>query len=138
MLAEAGLSSGQGRLPISTRKWGGPVERSGKPFSTIYEVAMNDLGNPSKEKIVGIGDSIEHDSASAKSAEIAAALVRPGILAEFGPAELRDAFARYGATPDFLLPQFVWRGLTGRQFHLGTPAWYRFADVRGLSGNCQR
>jgi ribonucleotide monophosphatase NagD (HAD superfamily) len=87
---------------------GGKVERIGKPFPAIYDAAMRDLGHPAKETIVGIGDSIEHDIAGAKSAGIAAVLVRSGILADLGPAELEEAFSRYGATPDFLLPQFVW------------------------------
>jgi HAD superfamily hydrolase (TIGR01459 family) len=109
MLTEAGLKFGAGAIADLYEEMGGSVERIGKPFPAIYEVAMRDLGIPPKDRIVGIGDSIEHDIAGAKGVGIAATLVRSGILAGLGPAELQGAFARYGATPDFLLPQFVWR-----------------------------
>jgi HAD superfamily hydrolase (TIGR01459 family) len=109
MLTEAGLKFGAGAIADLYEEMGGGVERIGKPFPAIYEAALRDLGNPPKDRIVGIGDSIEHDIAGAKGVGIAAALVRSGILAGLGPAELQDAFARYSATPDFLLPQFVWR-----------------------------
>ena len=109
MLTEAGLKYGAGAIADLYEEMGGGVERIGKPFPAIYEAALRDLGDPPKDRIVGIGDSIEHDIAGAKGVGIAAALVRSGILAAHGPAELEDAFARYGATPDFLLPQFVWQ-----------------------------
>lgn len=109
MLTEAGLKFGAGTIADLYEEMGGAVERIGKPFPAIYEAALRDLGNPPKDRIVGIGDSVEHDIAGAKGVGIAAALVRSGILAGHGPAELEDAFAHYGATPDFLLPQFVWQ-----------------------------
>lgn len=110
MLTEAGLKYGAGVIADLYEEMGGKVERIGKPFPAIYEVAMRDLGNPPREKIVGIGDSIEHDIAGARGAGIAAALVRSGILADLAPHELEGEFARHGATPDFLLPRFVWQG----------------------------
>jgi ribonucleotide monophosphatase NagD (HAD superfamily) len=69
---------------------------------------MEVLGHPAKDRVVGIGDSIEHDIAGANNAGISSVLVRSGILAELGPAELEKAFAQHGATPDFVLPQFIW------------------------------
>jgi HAD superfamily hydrolase (TIGR01459 family) len=108
MLTEAGLKFGAGAIADRYEEMGGKVERIGKPFPAIYDAAMRDLGHPAREKIVGIGDSIEHDIAGAKIAGIAAVLVRSGILADLGPAELEEAFSRYGVRPDFLLPQFVW------------------------------
>ncbi|MGB3643737.1 MAG: TIGR01459 family HAD-type hydrolase [Mesorhizobium sp.] len=109
MLTEAGLKYGAGAIADLYEEMGGKAERIGKPFPSIYEAAMRVLGDPPKERIVGIGDSIEHDIAGAKGVGISAALVRSGILAELGPAELEQAFAEHGATPDFILPQFVWR-----------------------------
>ena len=113
MLTEAGLKFGAGAIADLYEQMGGKVERIGKPFPMIYQVALRDLGYPSPERIVGIGDSIEHDIAGARGIGAAAALVRSGILADLGPEGLEDAFARYGATPDFLLPQFVWRAGQG-------------------------
>lgn len=109
MLTEAGLKYGAGVIADAYEEMGGAVERIGKPFPMIYEVAMADLGNPPRDGIVGIGDSIEHDIAGARGAGIASALVRSGILADLGPKELEGEFARYSATPDFLLPHFVWQ-----------------------------
>jgi HAD superfamily hydrolase (TIGR01459 family) len=109
MLTEAGLRFGAGVIADLYEEMGGRVERIGKPYRPIYEAAMTALGNPSRGRIVSIGDSVEHDIAGGKGAGISSALVRSGILAELGPVELEDAYARYGATPDFLLPQFVWQ-----------------------------
>ncbi|HEY4193157.1 MAG TPA: TIGR01459 family HAD-type hydrolase [Mesorhizobium sp.] len=108
MLTEAGLRFGAGAIADLYEEMGGPVERIGKPFGAIYEAAMEVLGHPAKDRVVGIGDSIEHDIAGANNAGISSVLVRSGILAELGPAELEKAFAQHGATPDFVLPQFIW------------------------------
>lgn len=109
MLTEAGLKYGAGAIADLYEEMGGEVQRIGKPYPAIYEAAMRDLGNPPKDRIVGIGDSIEHDIAGAKDFGVSAVLVRSGILAGYDKAELDEAFAYYGATPDFLLPQFVWQ-----------------------------
>lgn len=109
MLTEAGLKFGAGAIADLYEEMGGSVERIGKPFPAIYRAALRDLGDPAPAGIVGIGDSIEHDIAGARNAGIKAALVRSGILADLAPHELDAAFVSHGATPDFLLPQFVWR-----------------------------
>lgn len=109
MLTESGLCFGAGVIADMYEEMGGKVERIGKPYAVIYEAALADLGQPPKARIVGIGDSIEHDIAGAKGVGISAALVRSGILADLDEAGLQEAFVRYGAAPDFVLPQFVWQ-----------------------------
>jgi HAD superfamily hydrolase (TIGR01459 family) len=109
MLTSAGPRFGAGRIAELYEELGGQVTWIGKPFPEIYRAALSDLGNPEKSRVVGIGDSIEHDIAGAKAAGISAALVRSGILADMPPAGLDDLFRRHDAVPDYVLPGFVWR-----------------------------
>ena len=73
-----------------------------------YRFALDGIGNPAA-RIVGVGDSIEHDIAGGKAAGIATAFIRGGILAEADDAELAVLFDRYTAVPDYILPRFTWR-----------------------------
>lgn len=106
MLTAVGPRFGAGQIAELYAGLGGPVTWIGKPYPEIYRVALEAIGpgNP-----VAIGDSLEHDIAGARGAGIASALVRSGILADLDPAALEGAFAAEGATPDYLLPGFVWQ-----------------------------
>lgn len=107
MLTEAGLCFGAGVIADLYEEMGGKVDRIGKPYASIYKAAMTGLDVP-KARMIGIGDSIEHDIAGASSAGISSALVRSGILADFDQEGLEGEFGRHGVTPDFILPQFMW------------------------------
>lgn len=109
MLTKVGLRFGAGAIADLYEQLGGRVERIGKPYPAIYEAAIADLGNPPRERIVGIGDSIEHDIAGARGVGVSAALVRSGILASLDARELEAEFDRHDTTPDFLLPAFRWQ-----------------------------
>ncbi len=108
MLTEAGLKYGAGAIADLYEEMGGKAERIGKPFPSIYEAAMRVLGDPPKERIVGIGDSIEHDIAGGRGAGLSTALVTTGILDTATAAERQQLYAEHGATPDFLLRAFLW------------------------------
>ena len=86
---------------------GGKVEWIGKPYKEIYRAALDLVGNPRLDRVVGIGDSIEHDIVGAKNAGIASALVRSGILADLDQAGLEALYRRRGARPDHVLSRFV-------------------------------
>lgn len=106
MLTAVGPRFGAGQIAELYASLGGPVTWIGKPFPEIYRVALDTIGSGSA---VGIGDSIEHDIAGARGAGISAALVRSGILADLDADGLAAAFTAEGATPDYLLPGFVWQ-----------------------------
>jgi len=58
------------------------------------------------ERIVCIGDSLEHDIAGAAAAGLSSCLVRTGILADTADAGLASIADSHGARPDFLMERF--------------------------------
>jgi HAD superfamily hydrolase (TIGR01459 family) len=108
MITPTGLSYGAGRIAELYESLGGTVRWIGKPWPAIYRFALERSGNPAPERVIGIGDSVEHDIAGAKGTGAATLLIRGGILAEANDTELSDLFKQHGATPDFLLQSLVW------------------------------
>jgi HAD superfamily hydrolase (TIGR01459 family) len=108
MLTTSGPRFGAGHIADLYVEMGGPVTRLGKPFPEIYAEALAALGNPDPDRIVCIGDSVEHDIAGGQRAGLATALVATGILENVSNAERARLFAEHGASPDFLLPEFAW------------------------------
>lgn len=109
MLTKSGPRFGAGRIAELYEELGGPVEWTGKPYPAIYAAALDSLRNPPNDRVVSIGDSVEHDIAGAAGADLSSALVRSGILAGMSGQELEALFARHGSQPDFILPGFVWQ-----------------------------
>lgn len=107
MLTDSGTSFAAGRIADLYEALGGSVTWIGKPFGDIYRVAMEEIGSASPERTLCIGDSVEHDIAGAQNAGLKSALVRSGILAGLSEAELEETYARYSATPDFVIPVFA-------------------------------
>jgi HAD superfamily hydrolase (TIGR01459 family) len=108
MLAAAGQRFGAGRIADLYAEMGGPVTWIGKPFPEIYAAALDMLGNPDPDRVVCVGDSVEHDIAGGQGAGLATALVATGILDRASEAERESLFAEHRARPDFLLPRFAW------------------------------
>jgi HAD superfamily hydrolase (TIGR01459 family) len=109
MLTKSGVRFGAGRIAELYEELGGRVDWIGKPYRVIYDAALEDIGNPPRGRVIGIGDSVEHDVAGAKGAGIAAALVRTGILAEMSDNELGELFSRYKSVPDFIVTNLAWQ-----------------------------
>jgi len=108
MLTRLGPRPGAGRIAELYEEMGGPVVWIGKPFPEIYDTALTLLGHPSRERVVCVGDSIEHDIAGGAGAGLATALVETGILASM-PAERKlELFQQHAAVPDFILGAFSW------------------------------
>ncbi len=107
MLTSRGPKFGAGAIAELYEILGGKVTWIGKPFPEIYRVALRLLGNPDPARVIGIGDSLEHDIAGARAAGLSSALTRSGILADHSEAELEDLFEAH-ARPDFILPRFAW------------------------------
>ena len=87
---------------------GGPVRWIGKPYPEIYRAALGLAGNPPPSRVLALGDSIEHDIVGAAGLGLATALVRTGILAEIGLAEIKARCASARCEPDWILPQLKW------------------------------
>lgn len=108
MLTPNGLRFGAGAIATTYADLGGAVTWIGKPHSAIYDAARAKLAGVPAERILCIGDSIEHDIAGAVNAGLASCLVRTGIIADATDADLAARFDRAGATPDFILSDLQW------------------------------
>lgn len=96
---------------------GGHVFYHGKPYPAIYGSCLEALGACAHERVIAIGDSIEHDVLGAARAGLASALVaggvhRPALGLQWGespaPEQWRAFAAEAVAHPDYVLPAFVW------------------------------
>ncbi|HEX7391107.1 MAG TPA: TIGR01459 family HAD-type hydrolase [Acidiphilium sp.] len=108
MMVGGALYPGAGALADAYRAAGGTVLWFGKPHPQIYAAAFRRLPGISRRRIVGVGDSIEHDIAGAAAQGCRTLLVRTGILAGADTAGLDSEMARFGARPDAIVPEFVW------------------------------
>jgi HAD superfamily hydrolase (TIGR01459 family) len=104
ILPGRGYAFGAGRIAKLYEGLGGPVTWIGKPYPEIYRMAQTLCGLDGPA--LGIGDSIEHDIAGAKSIGADGALVLSGIHS--GEDELESLYDEFGARPDHVLERFAW------------------------------
>jgi len=104
MLTPSGLRPGAGAIAAEFEKLGGSVTWIGKPHPAIYQYARGLVPGVEPADILCVGDSIEHDIVGARAFGAKAALVRTGILAPLGEAELAGECAAHGVVPDIVLP----------------------------------
>jgi len=106
----------QGALARRYEALGGRVFYHGKPYPAIYESCFEALGC-AKDRIIAIGDSVEHDILGAARVGIRSALIPGGVHAcELGiawgelpaPEKWRGFLAAAKARPDYLLAAFNW------------------------------
>jgi HAD superfamily hydrolase (TIGR01459 family) len=109
-VAASGLTEGPGALAAYYESLGGKVRYIGKPYGEVYVRARHMLGDTPLGRILGVGDSLEHDIAGGIRAGCITVLVAGGIHATdlTDPSALAVLSARYGATPDFVMPRLVW------------------------------
>lgn len=105
MLVSSGTAFGAGRIARLYEELGGQVTWIGKPYPEIYAAARAITGTAGI-RALGIGDSIEHDIAGAKSEGSDAALVLTGIHAD--ATELEGEYRAHGVRPEHVLDRFVW------------------------------
>ena len=112
-----GLLDAPGALAQRYEALGGEVFYHGKPHAAIYGSCLAALPGVPKERVVCVGDSIEHDILGASRAGLKSAFVTGGIHAEdlgaaWGRLPEAAAWKRFAqdvvARPDYLLPAFVW------------------------------
>ncbi len=112
-----GLVDAPGVLAQRYEQLGGEVFYHGKPWPAIYESCLEALGAIARERVVTVGDSIEHDVLGASRAGLRSAFVAGGIHVgdldtPWGTLPRPAAWQRFvegaAARPDYLLPAFVW------------------------------
>jgi HAD superfamily hydrolase (TIGR01459 family) len=108
-VAGSGLIEGPGSLAAYYEWRGGSVRYVGKPHPEVYARALGLLGTP-PDRVVVVGDSLEHDIAGGRDAGCLAAFVEQGIhvgdLAR--PNGLADLCQRFAVVPDFVMPRLIW------------------------------
>jgi HAD superfamily hydrolase (TIGR01459 family) len=116
-LSPEGTIEAPGVLARRYEALGGTVFYHGKPHAAIYGSCLDALAIASRERVLAIGDSIEHDVLGASRAGLRSAFVAGGIHAEEleiargklpSPQVWCDFAGKAVARPDYLLPAFVW------------------------------
>jgi HAD superfamily hydrolase (TIGR01459 family) len=112
-----GLVDAPGALARRYEALGGEAFYHGKPYPAIYASCLEALGGCARERVVCVGDSIEHDIQGAAGVGLASAFVASGIHLDdlgvaWGGLPEPGAWRRFAATaiarPQFLVPAFVW------------------------------
>ncbi|WP_119460797.1 TIGR01459 family HAD-type hydrolase [Rhodospirillaceae bacterium SYSU D60014] len=109
----AGLVPSPGALARRYEELGGQVHYVGKPYPEVYRFCFSLLGGMAPERVVAVGDSLQHDIAGGAAAGTATAFVVGGIHADRfsdpdDSAALAALAAEYAVMPDFTIPAFRW------------------------------
>jgi HAD superfamily hydrolase (TIGR01459 family) len=104
--AQGKPAPGAGAIARAYESFGGRVQWFGKPMPAIYDLACKLAGSPSKERVVCIGDSIEHDIQGASNFGLASVLVGTGILSQQPPKVLEDLMCQFNCVPTYNMPAF--------------------------------
>ena len=105
MMVRGQLYPGAGALAKAYQAAGGAVQWFGKPYQDIYDAALALLPGIAKSRIVGIGDSLEHDIVGITQAGGAGILVRTGILADLNETALAAEISHLPQPPIALMPR---------------------------------
>lgn len=101
MLTRDGIKFGAGRIAEIFEKMGGTVKWIGKPYPEIYEHALRFLPDIPRQRILCIGDSIEHDIAGGKKAGLKTLFVRGGIHRDMDDEQIFRYIQDHQALPDY-------------------------------------
>lgn len=112
-----GVLDAPGALAQRYEQLGGAVFYHGKPHAAIYDSCLKALSGLARDRVVTVGDSIEHDVLGSERAGLRSAFAAGGIHVEdletrWGDLPHPAAWARFMegaiAHPDYLLPAFIW------------------------------
>ena len=114
MFTPHGLRPAPGALAKLYSDLGGQVHYVGKPHAAIFAAALRQLGNPAPDRVLVIGDSLDHDVLGGRRAGMLTALITTGIHAAAltGADDLGRAVTTLAAdaqhVPQWALPKLVW------------------------------
>jgi HAD superfamily hydrolase (TIGR01459 family) len=108
MLVGGEMYPAPGRIAAIYEELGGAVTYIGKPYPEIYEAALARLGVGRSARVLGCGDSIEHDIAGARSIGAKSLLTLGGIFRNDPAEAIDEAIREHRVTPDFIAPLFAW------------------------------
>ena len=114
MFTSRGLLPAPGALAALYAKLGGTVHYIGKPHAAIFAAALRQLGDPKPERVLVVGDSLDHDVEGGRRVGMLTALITSGVHGK-ALAEARDMSAAIGdlagdskCMPDWAFPRLIW------------------------------
>jgi HAD superfamily hydrolase (TIGR01459 family) len=114
MFTPRGLMPAPGALARIYAELGGTVHYIGKPHPVMFAAALNRLGDPKPERVLVIGDSLEHDIEGGRRADMLTALVTSGVHAR-ALTSAQDVGAAIRAlagdplrVPHWAIPRLAW------------------------------
>ena len=114
MFTSKGLLPAPGALARLYAELGGTVHYIGKPHAAIFAAALRQLGDPRPERVLVLGDSLDHDVEGGRRAGMLTALITSGVhgkaMAEVHDmsAAIRDLAGDPKRTPDWAIPRLTW------------------------------
>lgn len=108
MLTPEGLQPSAGEIAALYQRLGGKVSFVGKPYAAMYAFAKRHTAALKAARSLAIGDSIEHDIAGGRKADLATALVLTGLSSGLADGELDKELSSHGTAPDFVMPGLAW------------------------------
>jgi HAD superfamily hydrolase (TIGR01459 family) len=114
MFGVAGLVPAPGALAALYERLGGTVMFVGKPHAPMFAAALERLERPRPERILVIGDSLDHDIAGGRAAGMLTLLIGSGVhretLAQSGDAQnaTRDAAGVEARMPHWTMQHLAW------------------------------
>jgi HAD superfamily hydrolase (TIGR01459 family) len=114
MFTASGLLPAAGALAQSYENLGGTVAYVGKPHRVMFEAALQALGNPDPQRVLMIGDSLDHDILGGLGVGILTLLITSGVHREalVGAADLSASIRRLAGSevrmPHWATDRLVW------------------------------
>jgi HAD superfamily hydrolase (TIGR01459 family) len=114
MFTPSGLLPAPGALALSYENLGGTVAYVGKPHRVMFEAALQALGNPDPERVVMIGDSLDHDILGGRGVGILTLLITSGVHREAFvgatdlPGSIRKLAGSEARMPRWAIDRLVW------------------------------
>jgi HAD superfamily hydrolase (TIGR01459 family) len=114
MFTPSGLLPAPGALAQYYEGLGGKVAYVGKPHRVMFEAALQALGNPDPQRVVMIGDSLDHDILGGRNAGILTLLIASGVHREALagamdlPASIRRLAGSEGRMPHWAIDRLIW------------------------------
>jgi HAD superfamily hydrolase (TIGR01459 family) len=114
MFTARGLLPAPGALARLYADLGGIVHYVGKPHAAVFAAALRRLGDPKPERVLVVGDSLDHDIEGGSRAGMLTALITSGVHAEaladvrdLGEA-IRDLAGDPMRMPDWAMTRLTW------------------------------
>jgi len=117
-VTEDGLTVNPGLLAARYAAMGGHIDYVGKPFKAVYDAVKAALDDVPNDRVLAIGDSLDHDVVGGQRAGFKTLLVTNGIHAdacrsattdkELGRRVAEIAAGHPDRTPDYVMRSLIW------------------------------